>query len=131
MSTMSRHVSQTGYGRTTGTSDATAIIAGAAALVRSKFPGLSAAEVVHRLTATADDNGPPGRDEEFGYGIVNPVKALTADVAPLPASTPTANRTGPTTPETSTTTRLLIIAGGIGLAALLSAGLVLALRRRA
>ena len=78
-----------GYLQRTGTSPATAIIAGAAALVRSKFPNLSAAEVVHRLTATADDKGPPGRDVEYGYGVVNIVKALTADVPPLQSATPT------------------------------------------
>ena len=72
-----------GYAPVSGTSAATAIIAGAAALVRSKFPDLSAEEVVHRLTATADDKGPPGRDHEIGYGMVNLVKALTADVPPL------------------------------------------------
>jgi type VII secretion-associated serine protease mycosin len=75
-----------GYGINGGTSDATAIVAGAAALVRAKFPNLSAAEVVHRLTATAIDKGPPGRDDQYGYGIVNLVGALTADVRPLPAS---------------------------------------------
>ncbi|MEQ4301159.1 type VII secretion-associated serine protease mycosin [Plantactinospora sp. B6F1] len=71
------------YSETSGTSDSAAIVAGAAALVRSKFPDLSAEEVVHRLTATADDKGAPGRDEEYGYGVVNLVKALTADVPPL------------------------------------------------
>nr|WP_239312455.1 type VII secretion-associated serine protease mycosin [Plantactinospora mayteni] len=71
------------YRTGTGTSPSTAIVAGAAALVRSKFPDLSAEEVVHRLTATADDKGTPGRDEEYGYGVVNLVKALTADVPPL------------------------------------------------
>ncbi len=81
-----------GYTTGTGTSGSTAIIAGAAALVRSKFPNLSAAEVVHRLTATADDKGPPGRDNEYGYGVVNLVKALTADVPPLQ---PTATATTP------------------------------------
>src|SRR5262249_33085081 len=40
-----------GYAVGTGTSNSTAIIAGAAALVRAKFPRLSAAEVIHRLTA--------------------------------------------------------------------------------
>jgi subtilisin family serine protease len=55
-------------------------------LVRAKFPKLSAVEVIHRLTATADDKGPPGRDDEYGYGIVNLVKALTADVPPLTPS---------------------------------------------
>src|SRR5262249_35468902 len=58
-----------GYRPGTGPSDATAIIAGAAALVRAKFPKLSAVEVAHRLTATADDKGPPGRDDQYGYGI--------------------------------------------------------------
>ena len=48
-----------GYVTGSGTSNSTAIIAGAAALVRSRFPKLSAVEVIHRLTATAIDKGPP------------------------------------------------------------------------
>ena len=80
------------YGTGTGTSPAAAIVSGVAALVRSKYPTMSAAEVVHRLTATAIDKGPPGRDDQYGYGIVNPVAALTADVPPLPTS-PTASPT--------------------------------------
>jgi type VII secretion-associated serine protease mycosin len=71
------------YSKNQGTSSATAIVSGAAALVRAKFPELSAPEVIHRLTATADDNGPPGRDEQCGFGVLNIVKALTADVPPL------------------------------------------------
>jgi subtilisin family serine protease len=74
------------YGKGTGTSEATAIVAGVAALVRAKYPQLSAPEVIHRLTATAIDKGPPGRDSEYGYGIVDPVAALTADVPPLKPS---------------------------------------------
>ncbi|MFC6014945.1 type VII secretion-associated serine protease mycosin [Plantactinospora solaniradicis] len=90
------------YRKGTGTSDSTAIVAGAAALVRSKFPDLSAEEVVHRLTATAVDKGAPGRDEEYGYGVVDLVAALTADVPPLEGSagastgaTPSSTATGP------------------------------------
>uniref|UniRef100_UPI0034DB7068 S8 family serine peptidase n=1 Tax=Paractinoplanes polyasparticus TaxID=2856853 RepID=UPI0034DB7068 len=71
------------YRRSNGTSNSTAIVSGAAALIRSKFPELSAREVVHRLTSTADDIGPPGRDDECGFGRLNIVKALTADVPPL------------------------------------------------
>ncbi|GIH12170.1 hypothetical protein Raf01_03420 [Rugosimonospora africana] len=79
-----------GYSSGTGTSDATSITAGAVALVRAKYPNLSAAEVIHRLTATATDKGPPGRDNEYGYGVINIVAALTADVPPLSASPSTA-----------------------------------------
>ncbi|MEU0552616.1 S8 family serine peptidase [Dactylosporangium sp. NPDC006015] len=68
------------YVTSQGTSNSTAIVAGVVALVRSKFPQLPAAEVVRRLTATAVDRGKPGRDDEFGYGIVNPVGALTASI---------------------------------------------------
>ncbi|WFE33710.1 S8 family serine peptidase [Micromonospora sp. WMMD975] len=72
-----------GYRVGTGTSDATAIVAGAAALIRSKYPDLPAEEVAHRLTATAIDKGPPGRDDQYGYGVIDLVAALTADVPPL------------------------------------------------
>ena len=77
-----------------GTSAATAIVSGAAALVRARFPRLSAEEVIHRLTATADDIGPPGRDDECGFGRLNIIKALTANVPPL---TPSTTATPPTT----------------------------------
>lgn len=93
-----------GYRTGTGTSDATAIVAGAAALVRSKYPKLSAAEVVHRLTATATDKGAPGRDPEYGYGSLNLVAALTADVPPLDSTTPLPSAASPTTPPTAVTT---------------------------
>ena len=75
------------YSTGTGTSNSTAIIAGAAALVRARFPQLSAVEVIHRLTATATDKGPKGRDDDYGYGELNLVAALTADVPPLPSAT--------------------------------------------
>ncbi|GFJ91308.1 hypothetical protein Prum_049500 [Phytohabitans rumicis] len=85
------------YSKGTGTSNATAIVAGAVALVRSKYPDLSAQEVIHRLTATATDKGPPGRDEQYGYGVLNLVAALTADVPPLGA--PATPVTTPPEPE--------------------------------
>ncbi|SDT76462.1 type VII secretion-associated serine protease mycosin [Actinoplanes derwentensis] len=91
-----------------GTSAATAVVSGAAALVRAKFPELSAPEVVHRLTATADDFGTPGKDDQCGYGVLNVVKALTAEVPPLPVgATSTGSSTAPDTsaaPNTATST---------------------------
>jgi type VII secretion-associated serine protease mycosin len=79
------------YVTANGTSESTAIVSGAVALVRAKFPQLSVKDVMNRLTATADDIGPPGRDDECGFGRLNIVKALTADVPPLggaPSSAP-------------------------------------------
>ncbi|MFF5174376.1 type VII secretion-associated serine protease mycosin [Micromonospora sp. NPDC000089] len=67
------------YRKGTGTSDATAIVAGAAALIRSKYPNLSADQVANRIKATAVDKGPPGKDDEYGYGVIDIVAALTAD----------------------------------------------------
>jgi type VII secretion-associated serine protease mycosin len=72
-----------GYWRVQGTSFAAPLVAAAAALVRARFPQLSAGDVVNRLLVTAKDIGPTGRDDRFGYGLVDPVAALTADVPPI------------------------------------------------
>ena len=88
-----------GYLISNGTSDAAAITAGVVALIRSKYPKMSAVDVIHRLTATATDKGPKGRDDQYGYGIVNPYAALTADV---PSVDPTASpSTSAATPSPS------------------------------
>ena len=118
-----------GYGIGTGTSNSAAIIAGAAALVRSRFPHLSAAEVVHRLEATATDKGPPGRDDEYGYGIVNLVGALTANVPPLSPSadltpSPSPSSGGASAGHHHTTSPLIFVAIGV----LVIGGLLLTLR---
>ncbi|MEV8440689.1 type VII secretion-associated serine protease mycosin [Actinosynnema sp. NPDC051121] len=77
-----------------GTSFATPVVAGTAALVRSARPDLTAAQVAARLTATAD----PARDNqgspEYGAGVVDPYRAVTEELsrdkpAPLPAVVPT------------------------------------------
>ena len=68
-----------------GTSYAAALVSGAVALVRARFPDMSARQVVMRLLATAKDAGAPGRDDQTGYGIVRPLNALTESV---PADAP-------------------------------------------
>jgi type VII secretion-associated serine protease mycosin len=75
-----------------GTSDATAITAGAVALIRARFPQMKAPEVVRRLTATAIDKGTPGRDPDYGFGVINLVGALTAET-PATTSAPAASST--------------------------------------
>ncbi|WP_320065898.1 S8 family serine peptidase [Micromonospora sp. RTGN7] len=73
-------VSKNGYGLTDGTSDSAAIVSGVAALVRSRYPNLDAANVVNRLIRTADDAGRSGRDDVYGFGAVDPVAALSGKV---------------------------------------------------
>ncbi|MFI0372736.1 S8 family serine peptidase [Actinomadura sp. 1N219] len=63
-----------------GTSQATALTSAVVALVRSKYPQMSAREVVQRVINTAVDAGPPGKDNMTGYGVVIPHDALTARV---------------------------------------------------
>jgi subtilisin family serine protease len=88
-----------------GTSFAAPLVAGVAALVRARWPTLDAANVINRLIRTARDLGPPGHDDQYGYGEVNPVRALTASVPavrhnPLVASAepPPVERFGARTP---------------------------------
>jgi len=76
----------TGYSLGTGTSDSAAIVSGVVALIRARYPRLDAANVINRLIRTADDAGPPGRDPQYGFGRVNVLNALTADVPPVTAN---------------------------------------------
>jgi membrane-anchored mycosin MYCP len=71
----------------TGSAFSAAIVSGVAALVRAKYPQLSAYQVVNRLLKTAR---PPARgvDNQVGYGVVDPVAALTWDVPEGPAKPP-------------------------------------------
>ncbi|GDY29316.1 type VII secretion-associated serine protease mycosin [Gandjariella thermophila] len=62
-----------------GTSFASPYVAGVAALVRQRFPNLTARQVMHRIEATAQHpDGAGGRNRKLGYGMVDPVAALTA-----------------------------------------------------
>ncbi|UQU65237.1 type VII secretion-associated serine protease mycosin [Couchioplanes caeruleus] len=69
-----------GYWRVQGTSFAAPMVSATAALVRSRWPTMSAGEVVNRIIRTAKDRGPAGRDNEYGFGMVDPTGALTAEV---------------------------------------------------
>ena len=63
------------YGYKSGTSMASPHVAGVAALVWSHFPTLTAAEIRSALIASAEDLGPDGRDDEYGYGLVDAQEA--------------------------------------------------------
>ena len=76
-----------GYGFVNGTSFASPIAAGVAALVLAVNPHLSNQEVLSALKQSADAVGNPGFDPQFGWGRVNSGKAV-ALVSPVPAPAP-------------------------------------------
>jgi subtilisin family serine protease len=84
-----------------GTSGSAALVSGVVALMRARYPDMSAAEVVDRLTKTAIDRGAKGRDDSYGYGQLDVVAALTAPrTAPpggtaAPAAVSSASAAGP------------------------------------
>ncbi len=70
-----------GYALVTGTSAAAAHVTGIAALAFSANPELVNVQCAQVLVNTAEDLGPPGWDEYFGFGQVNATQAVNA-VAP-------------------------------------------------
>jgi len=83
-----------GYWHVQGTSFAAPMVSATAALVRSRWPTMSAAEVINRIIKTATDRGAPGRDSTYGFGMVDPTGALTAEV-PAVATNPLDNTPDP------------------------------------
>ncbi|MDQ0377518.1 type VII secretion-associated serine protease mycosin [Amycolatopsis thermophila] len=64
-----------------GTSFAAPYVAGVAALVAAQYPQLTARQIMNRIRVTAQHPGAQGgRDNFIGYGVVNPVAAVTAIV---------------------------------------------------
>jgi len=64
------------YGRLNGTSAASPLVAGVAALMLQQDPTLTPHQVNDRLRSTATDLGPVGPDTVFGYGLVNAADAI-------------------------------------------------------
>lgn len=85
-----------------GTSFAAPYVSGLAALIRAKYPNLSAAQVIQRIEYTAhspaaapqDVAGGAVVDNRMGYGAIDPVAALNDDV-PLGPRVPTEHLTRP------------------------------------
>ncbi|MDR7279680.1 type VII secretion-associated serine protease mycosin [Catenuloplanes atrovinosus] len=75
-----------GHAYADGTSYAAPFGAATAALVRQRWPDLTVTEVIARIVATTDPapGGPAG--DAYGYGVLNPYRAV-ADTVPAPPST--------------------------------------------
>lgn len=75
--------SVSGYGVSRGTSDGVAYVSATAALIRAKYPQLSAGQVINRMirSATPPPGGAQVPDNRYGYGILAPAKALEPNPA--------------------------------------------------
>ncbi|MFX0114099.1 MAG: S8 family serine peptidase [Candidatus Hodarchaeota archaeon] len=65
-----------GYGTRSGTSYAVALVAGTIALMKSLNSSLSADEINQILKETAKDLGSSGKDDEYGYGLLDAENAV-------------------------------------------------------
>jgi membrane-anchored mycosin MYCP len=109
-----------------GASFAAAYTSGLAALIRAKFPTLTAAQVIQKIQDTAK---PPAgaTDNSMGHGVIDPLAALRgdgsrthSDAAPAPDSTHPADQRG----------LIVTFTGAAILATAAAAGVILAVRRR-
>jgi hypothetical protein len=64
------------YRLMSGTSMAAPIVAGAVAILRQYNPDATVDEIKQALLESASDLGPPGEDNDYGWGLVNIKKAL-------------------------------------------------------
>jgi Subtilase family len=64
------------YAYMSGTSMATPVVSGAAALIKQRWPTLRADQIANILFLTATDLGTPGIDPVYGRGLVNIEKAM-------------------------------------------------------
>ncbi|WP_405167213.1 type VII secretion-associated serine protease mycosin [Nocardia sp. NBC_01499] len=120
-----------------GTSFAAPYVSGIVALVRARFPEMSAVDVIKRVEATAHAPA-EGWNPYIGYGAIDPVAALTAETTkPLPPKRPTAPKQvqlavpAPPTPPDNRARNVALIGSGT-VALLLTLGLLASfpIRRR-
>ena len=71
-----------GHTRGEGTSYATPFVAATAALLKQRFPSLTPAQVTRRILATTDPAPGGRRSELYGFGVLNPYRALTETLGP-------------------------------------------------
>ena len=115
-----------------GTSYSAAFVSGVAALVRSKYPNLRAAQVVRRITGTAH-NGARAPSNLVGAGALDPVAALSWELPAISAgiAAPVKQITAPPAPaRKDPTPRIVAFAGTAALALAVVAAAIAARRRK-
>ncbi|BBY04429.1 type VII secretion-associated serine protease mycosin [Mycobacterium seoulense] len=118
-------VTPLGSAPVSGTSYAAPVVSGLAALIRSRFPAMTARQVMQRIESTSH-HPPEGWDPLVGNGTVDPLTAVSSDATPPasaspPVPAPIAAR--PPAPAPNAHARTTALRG----AAICLAGLVMAL----
>lgn len=126
-------IGQEGMMPLNGTSFAAPFVSGVVALVRSRFPELTAGQVMDLIKRTAHTPG-DGPNPATGYGVVDPVAALTHQLAPAnggPRSAAGTPISGPPQPDPGNVRARMIVYGVTAACVALMAGaLALAAARR-
>jgi thermitase len=91
------------YASWSGTSMASPVVSGVAALLASK--GLNRSQIINAIQTTAKDLGAAGYDTVYGHGRVDAARALGAPVTTPPPATTTPPPTTTTPPPPPTTTQ--------------------------
>jgi type VII secretion-associated serine protease mycosin len=133
------------YWWVSGTSPACALVAGVAALIKSRYPDLAPKLVAWALTSTTTNRPPGGYDNQVGFGIVDAAAALAkasqlSGDPPAPASISASTRFGggpaavaqpPVRPRGSGQLVLFVLLALTSLVLTVAAGTRLAILRRA
>jgi subtilisin family serine protease len=126
------------YDVATGTSNSTAIVAGALALIRARYSKADRNEQLRRLVWTTTDVGEPGKDTVYGWGSLNLVDALTVEprepagmAAPPSRGSAQATRAAPA-PQQDTGGRAMLVTlvGGVLFLAVVGVAVLVFLRTR-
>ena len=97
-----------------GTSFAAPIVSGVAALIRTRYPTYTPADVISRIESTARDAGPRGLDPYYGHGVVDAYAAVGGWWAPeFPQRSPGSNE--PNDVPARATTLSTSVTGTIGM----------------
>ncbi|MFR9728658.1 type VII secretion-associated serine protease mycosin [Saccharopolyspora sp. MS10] len=102
-----------------GTSFAAPYVSGLAALIKQKYPDLSADEVMDRIKNTSlSPGGPGGRNDIVGHGMIDPMAALS-DIVPAehgkqPAPAKPARLSADVIPQTDWPALTIAFGGAIG-----------------